>query len=78
MVEENNYPVENILNVLEDVPDYKVFLAVDELKASSQELARKYPDRVEVLNIGHSRQGNPIEALKIGSGPKQAILFAGQ
>jgi hypothetical protein len=76
MAEENNYPVEDILNVLEDVPNYKAFMAVDELKASSQELARKYSDRVEVLNVGHSRQGDPIEALKIGNGPKQAILFA--
>jgi hypothetical protein len=76
MVEENNYPIEDILNVLGDVPNYEAFLTVDELKASSQELARKYPDRVEALNIGHSRQGDPMEALKIGDGPRQAILFA--
>jgi hypothetical protein len=31
---------------------------------------------VEILPIGHSRQGDPIEALKIGNGPKQALLFA--
>lgn len=76
MVGESIYPMKDVLNVIEDVPDYKTFFTVDELKASSEKLAHRYSDRVEVLNIGHSRLDDPIEALKIGTGPKQAILFA--
>jgi len=76
MVEDVIYPIEDILNVVGDVPNYQTFSTVDELKASSKRLARKYSNRVELLNIGQSRQGDPIEALKIGDGPKQAILFA--
>jgi len=67
---------DNVLNILNDVPDYQVFLTVDELKASSRQLAKKYPHIVETLPIGHSRQGDPIEAIKIGNGPRQALLFA--
>jgi len=67
---------DNVLTILNDVPDYQVFLTVDELKASTHQLANRYPNTVEVLPIGHSRQGDPIEAIKIGDGPRQALLFA--
>jgi len=66
----------DILSILNDVPDYQTFYTVDELKASSYALAKRYPDTVEILPIGHSRQGDLIEAIKIGDGPKQALLFA--
>ncbi|MFQ6100268.1 MAG: M14 family zinc carboxypeptidase [Anaerolineae bacterium] len=67
---------DDVLTILNDVPDYQVFLTVDELKASTHQLANRYPDTVEILPIGHSRQGDPIEAIKIGDGPRQALLFA--
>ena len=67
---------DHILSVLNDVPDYQVFLTVDELKAGAHQLADRYPSTVEVLPVGHSRQGDPIEAIKIGNGPKKALLFA--
>jgi len=67
---------DDVLNILNDVPDYQVFLTVDELNASTHQLANEHPNTVEVVPIGHSRQGDPIEAIKIGSGPKQALLFA--
>jgi hypothetical protein len=66
----------DVLNILNDVPNYQVFLTVDELKASTHQLANRYPNTVEILPIGHSRQGDPIEAIKIGDGPRQALLFA--
>lgn len=66
----------DVLNILNDVPDYQVFLTVDELNVSTHQLANEHPNTVEVMPIGHSRQGDPIEAIKIGSGPKQALLFA--
>jgi len=67
---------DDVLTILNDVPDYQVFLTVDELKASTHRLANRYPNSVEILPIGHSRQGDPIEAIKIGDGPRQALLFA--
>jgi len=66
----------DILDILNDVPDYQTFYTVDELKASSYALAKRYPETVEILPTGHSRQGDLIEAIKIGDGPKQALLFA--
>jgi hypothetical protein len=65
-----------ILDIINDVPDYQTFLTVDELKASSQSLAKKYPDIVDILPIGNSRQGDPVEAIKIGNGDRKALLFA--
>jgi hypothetical protein len=67
---------DDVLRIIHDVPDYQVFLTVDELKASTRQLANKHPNTVEVLPIGHSRQGDPIEAIRIGNGPRQALLFA--
>ena len=67
---------DDILNIINDVPDYQGFLMVDELKTSSQRLANRYPDIVDILPIGHSRQGDSIEAIKIGNGAKHALLFA--
>jgi len=66
---------EEILRILDDVPDYKDFLCVDELNASTRQLAADYPDVVELLNIGTSRSGESIEAIKLGHGPKTALLF---
>ena len=68
--------INRVLEVLNDVPDYQVFLTVDELKASTHRLADEHPDVVEIVSVGRSRQGDPIEAIKIGDGTKTALLFA--
>lgn len=65
-----------VIDVINDVPDYQAFLTVDELTASTHELADTYPDVVTILPVGHSRQGDRIEAIKVGDGPKNALLFA--
>jgi hypothetical protein len=65
-----------IQSILSQVPDYDSFLTVDELRASSHRLAGQFPDVVEILSMGHSRRGDPVEALKIGSGAKTALVFA--
>lgn len=62
-------------NILDAVPNYKVFRTVDELNASSEELAQEYPSRVKFLEIGKSREGETIKTLKIGEGGKTALLF---
>ena len=66
----------DLAKILASVPDYQVFLAVDELTASSRQLAAQYPDVVQALEIGQSRRGEPIEGLKIGDGTRTALLFA--
>ncbi len=61
--------------VLAEVPDYKTFLCGDELNASSEKLARDHPNKVKIIKIGRSRNGEDIKALKIGKGRKTALLF---
>jgi hypothetical protein len=62
-------------NVVDEVPDYKAFCKVDELNESSEKLAHKYPDKVKIFEIGSSRKGEKIKALRIGKGEKTALLF---
>jgi len=62
-------------HVLEEVPNYKTFHTVDELNASSENLARKHPEKVKISRIGKSRNGEAIIALRIGKGTKTALLF---
>lgn len=61
---------------IDAIPDYKVFLTVDELDESSRRLAEEFPDRVELRVIGRSTRGHEIICLKIGSGPRNALAFA--
>jgi len=61
--------------VLAEVPDYKTFLSVDDLNASSEKLALEHPNKVRIIKIGRSRNGEDIKALKIGRGRKTSLLF---
>lgn len=62
--------------VLAEVPDYKEFLTVDELNANSRALAERFPDVVRMREIGRSKNGESIQALTIGKGRRNALLFA--
>ena len=62
--------------VIEEVPNYTTFLTVDELDSSTRTLAAEYPDRVQHSIIGYSRNGHPIEMLRIGKGDRKALMFA--
>lgn len=61
--------------LLKSIPDYKEFLTVDEMEASSQELARKYPDCVTLFPFGTTRDGSTLNCLKIGDGSHTALMF---
>jgi len=63
-------------NLVDEVPDYKVFYTIDELNASSNRLAHEHPGKVRIFDIGKSRKGEKIKALRIGKGKKAALLFA--
>ncbi|MDF1507242.1 M14 family zinc carboxypeptidase [Robertmurraya sp. DFI.2.37] len=66
----------NIQSVVDRVPDYKVFLTVDEMDESTRQLADEFPDIVTVFEAGKSRNGHSIECIKIGNGKKNALCFA--
>ena len=60
------------------VPDYRDFLTVDELNASTMRLQGEFPDVVRVSEVGRSREGRPIYCLKIGNGSRNALMFGCQ
>ena len=62
-------------DLLSNIPDYKEFLTVDELDASSHALAEKYPDVVSIFEMGRTKDDHPLLCLKIGSGSKNALMF---
>ena len=65
-----------VRRIIEGVPDYDSFMTVDELNESSRKLKEEHPDLVEFEQIGESQDGEPIYALRIGSGKKTALLYA--
>ena len=62
-----NFDMESILA---RVPDYQEFYTVDELNQHSFQLAKEYPDVVELFEAGRSKEGRPIYCLKIGQAAK--------
>lgn len=64
----------DLYKLLDEVPDYQTFLTLDEMYASSRQLAEEYPDVVSILPLGQSRRGHSIEALKIGDGAKTGFM----
>ena len=65
----------NFHRLLHNIPDYKVFKTVDELRRSSDLLVQKYPERVKKRVIGHAQNGEEIEVLVMGEGSKNVLLF---
>jgi len=57
------------------IPDYREFLTLAELSASSRELARQFPKLATLRTIGTSLEGRPIEMLTIGTGKRKALLL---
>lgn len=62
--------------IIAKVPDYKTFLTVDEMDESTRQLEREFAGVVSVFEVGKSRKGHPILCIKIGDGPKNALVFA--
>jgi len=60
--------------IIESVPDYSEFLTVDELNASSEALTDEH-GHVEMFKAGVSTEGEDIRCLRIGDGPRNALLF---
>ncbi len=64
-----------IAEFLRDIPDYREFLSVEELDASTRKLHEEYPDETELFTIGHTREGRELLCLKLGNGDKNALMF---
>ncbi len=67
----------DLRKIAEDIPDYKEFLSIDELNASSQRLREQYPDLVSIRVVGKTRRGDPITLLTIAGGADNAFIFGG-
>lgn len=66
---------ELIKKIIDRVPDYKEFLTVEEMDSNSKKLAEKYPDIVEIFEMGKTRENNSIYCMKIGNGKKNGLMF---
>ena len=66
----------NVEQILQLVPDYDVFLTVDELAAECRRLSNEYPELITLKSIGKSRAGDDLWALVMGNGEKNALCFA--
>ena len=66
----------NAEKILQLVPDYEVFLTVDELAAECRRLSKEYPEVITLKSIGKSRKGDELWALVMGRGDKNALCFA--
>jgi Zinc carboxypeptidase len=67
--------VEHLGQLLARVPDFREFLTLEELSASSRALAAEYPGLVRLEAIGKSSEGRPIELLTIGHGRTPALFL---
>ncbi|MBK8027529.1 MAG: hypothetical protein IPK19_40650 [Chloroflexi bacterium] len=67
----------DLQQIARDIPDYSVFLTVDEMYASTHKLHAEYPDLTELRVVGTTRRGDPIELLTIKGGERQAFVFGG-
>ncbi|MFG1628337.1 M14 family zinc carboxypeptidase [Kribbella sp. NPDC049227] len=77
MTATNPSPLQEILERAHRVPDLDHFPGVDEIADRLDELAGRYPDLVTSRRIGTSRLGDPITMYSIGTGPDEALVYAG-
>lgn len=66
----------DIRGYMSALPEMDRFLTVDELVADFERIAREFPEIATLERVGSSSLGEPIKMLTIGTGPKQALLFA--
>lgn len=67
----------DLRQIASEIPDYSVFLTIDELNESTHRLHAEYPDLTSVRVVGHTRRGDPVELLTIRGGERQAFVFGG-
>ncbi len=63
------------IDLLEHIPDYTYFYTLEEFDRSSRALARRFPETVELREIGKTREGRPLLCLKIGRGHDNVLMM---
>lgn len=58
------------------IPEYSRFLTIPELNERLLHLARTHPEETDWFEIGTSRAGTSLHALRIGNGRRRALWFA--
>jgi Zinc carboxypeptidase len=68
---------EQITTILGRIPDQDRFPGADEVARRLAAVADRHPDLVRRRRVGISRLGEPIHMVTIGSGSRDALVFAG-
>src|SRR5580658_5476780 len=66
-----------VTDLIGAVPDFSAFPLVDELVDQLEALAGGHPDVASLVRVGTSRLGEPIPALRVEGGPREALVFGG-
>lgn len=66
-----------LASAIDEVPEFSGFPLVDELVDQLEQLARRCPGTVSDVRVGTSRLGEPIQALRLGGGRREALVFGG-
>jgi hypothetical protein len=61
--------------LLRAVPDYRRFLTVDELEASTDRLLARRTGVVDSWPAGESAAGHPLRCIEVAGGPRRALLL---
>jgi hypothetical protein len=61
-------------NILENVPNFKRYITVDELHQRNADMVNEYPGKAELIDLGKSTEGEIIDCLKIGDGKYNAFI----
>ena len=62
-------------DIIDKVPNYSYYLSYEELEDNSRALAHEHPSIVKLIEAGHSGDGRPINALRIGGGSHNVLLY---
>jgi hypothetical protein len=60
--------------ILEDIPDWNHYLTVDELHQGNADIVNECPEKVDLISLGNSANGEIIDCLKIGEGKYNALI----
>jgi hypothetical protein len=61
-------------DLLENIPQFKRYMTVDELHQRNADMVNEYPGKVELIDLGKSTNNEIIDCLKIGNGKYNAII----
>jgi hypothetical protein len=67
---------ENRAKVKDNSGPRLTFSSLDDLYAQLRRLADAHPDRIALFPYGQSRAGEPLHALRVGTGPRRILAYA--